>query len=159
MRPWRSWNDSHPQSFSRPEDGWNASLALPRKTAPLAISRDLSTHLLEVCFDFREGMNVATEVPLCPTPAEAQDACSRSAIFNTGAPLPSRSQKKRIETHNCQHTAPAAHSKALSKVLRNRPSPLSAFIGRRTSDRELALPGLPKRITPPQTSHALPSFP
>jgi hypothetical protein len=76
MRPWRSWNDSHLQSFSIREEGWNASLTLPRKTATLAISRDLSTHLLEVCLDVRKNMSLPIEDSLCPTSHEAPQAFS-----------------------------------------------------------------------------------
>jgi hypothetical protein len=49
MRPWRSWNDSHPQSFLIPKGGRNASLIVRRRRTPLAISAHLSIYPLEVC--------------------------------------------------------------------------------------------------------------
>src|SRR5262244_783070 len=76
MRPWRSWNDSTPQSCSLPKGGRNASLIVRRRTAALAISAGLSTHLPEVCLDVRKNMSLPIENSLCPTFHEAPEPSS-----------------------------------------------------------------------------------
>src|SRR6516164_8592061 len=81
MRPWRSWNDSTPQICSLPKGGRNASLIVPRKTAPLVISADLFGHLLEVCLDFRKALTVIIvaeprqwKIPTGPRPRWSEQA-------------------------------------------------------------------------------------
>jgi hypothetical protein len=64
IHPCWSCNDSLPQSFSISKGDRNASLIVPRKTAPRAISADLSTHRLEMCLDFRNGLNFAIDASL-----------------------------------------------------------------------------------------------
>ena len=44
----------------------NASLIVRRRTVPLAISADLSTHLLEVCLDVRKNISLPLEDSLLP---------------------------------------------------------------------------------------------
>jgi hypothetical protein len=48
MDQWLCWNDFRPASFSTQNGGNNASLIARRGRTPLAITADLSTHLLEV---------------------------------------------------------------------------------------------------------------
>ena len=56
-------------------------MIVPRKTAPLAISADLSTQTLEVCLDFRKGMRWAIRVFLRPISLEVPQ------LFSSVPPL------------------------------------------------------------------------
>ena len=97
MRPWRSWNDSTPQSCSISKGSRNASLTVPRKTVALAISWHLSSHLLEVCLDSRKRISLAIDASLRPISLEVPQAFSSLPLSNARASLSSHAPKKRIE--------------------------------------------------------------
>ena len=138
MHPWRSWNDSHPESFSIPKGGRNPSLIVRKRTVPLAISADLSTHLPKVCPDFRKAMSVTIvgEPRQRKSLRDLDRAGTNRDIdrASNSAPTP----KTTLRIHSRELTAPAAHSKRLYRkcsgidLHRNLPS---------SAERELALIG------------------
>jgi len=69
MDQWLCWNDLPLDSFLTQNGGNNASLIAHRGATPLAITADLSTHLLEVCSSALKKISLRIDDSLSPTSA------------------------------------------------------------------------------------------